>query len=101
MTVLTSPEQGDEYLTVAEVADELRCSEPTIRRRIRAGDLAAVKLGSRRNALVRVSRVALAEWLEDNFDACARERNAPGPRVPSNDSGVARGPARTSPPTRR
>jgi excisionase family DNA binding protein len=43
MTVLTSPSQPGAYLTVAEVAAELSCSEPTVRRRIRAGELAAVK----------------------------------------------------------
>jgi excisionase family DNA binding protein len=64
MTVLTSGEPSREYLTVAEVADELRCSEPTIRRRIRDGDLEAVKLGHGRNSLVRVSRDAIGAWLE-------------------------------------
>jgi hypothetical protein len=33
MSAVTSRERSSEYVTVAEVA-ELRCSEPTIRRRI-------------------------------------------------------------------
>lgn len=37
MTVLTSPGHVREFLTVAEVAAELACSEPTVRRRILDG----------------------------------------------------------------
>jgi excisionase family DNA binding protein len=62
MTVLTTPDHQREYLTVAEVAERLRCSEPTVRRRIRAGDLAAVRLGEGR--AIRVSRAAVADLLE-------------------------------------
>src|SRR5215207_5756297 len=47
MTVLTTPDHQREYVTVAEVAAELACSEPTVRRRIRAGELPAVQLGGR------------------------------------------------------
>jgi excisionase family DNA binding protein len=61
MTVLTTPDHR-EYLTVAEVAEELRCSEPTVRRRIRAGELAAVRLGEGR--AIRVSRAAVVDLLE-------------------------------------
>jgi excisionase family DNA binding protein len=50
------------YLTVAEVAAELHCSEPTLRRRIREGDLPAVQLGGPGTA-VRVPRGALEAWL--------------------------------------
>jgi excisionase family DNA binding protein len=58
----TTPEDASAYLTVAEVAAELHCSEPTVRRRIRDGELPAVKLGHGRSVL-RVSRVALEAWL--------------------------------------
>ena len=34
MTVLTTPDHEREYLTVADVAAELACSEPTVRRRM-------------------------------------------------------------------
>ncbi len=63
MSVLTPSDQSDGYLTVAEVAAELRCSEPTIRRRIRAGELPAVKLGTGRNSSIRIPRAALDAWL--------------------------------------
>ena len=74
MSVLTSREPSSEYLTVAEVAHELRCSEPTIRRRIRSGDLAAVKLGAAPNSAVRVSRDAVCDWLERRATSTANER---------------------------
>jgi len=62
MTVLTTPEHRGPYLTVSEVAAMLTCSEPTVRRRIRAGDLPAVQLGGAGSA-VRVPRAALEAWL--------------------------------------
>ena len=52
MSVVSTAEQKSEYLTVFEVAEELRCSEPTIRRRIRSGELEAVKLGTGRNSAI-------------------------------------------------
>jgi excisionase family DNA binding protein len=60
--VLTTPEHRREYLTVAEVAAELACSEPTVRRRIREGSLPAVQLGGHGSG-VRVPRGALEAWL--------------------------------------
>ncbi len=62
MTVLTTPDAQGDLLTVAEVARQLRCSEPTVRRRIRAGDLAAVRIGEGR--AIRVHRAAVADLLE-------------------------------------
>ncbi len=62
MSVLTADERP-EYLTVAEIAEELRCSEPTIRRRIASGELEAVKLGQGRNSAVRVRRSALEDFV--------------------------------------
>jgi excisionase family DNA binding protein len=50
MSVVTNAEHKSEYLKLFEVAEELRCSEPTARRRIRSGELAAVKLGTGRNS---------------------------------------------------
>lgn len=55
-------EQRDELLTVAEAAVELRCSAPTIRRRIREGDLPAARLGRGRSVL-RIPRAGLQAWL--------------------------------------
>ena len=62
MTVMTIPDQPRAYLTVAEVAAELACSEPTVRRRIRAGEIPAVQLGGERSP-VRIPRAALEAWL--------------------------------------
>ena len=62
MTVVTTPERERQYLTVAEVAAELACSEPTVRRRIRAGEIPAVRLGPRGSG-VRIPRRALEAWL--------------------------------------
>jgi excisionase family DNA binding protein len=62
MTVLTTPDHRREYLTVAEVAAELACSMPTVRRRIRAGELPAVRLGGP-GSCVRVPRAGLEAWL--------------------------------------
>ena len=39
-----------EFRTVAAVAGLLKCSEPTIRRRIRSGELPAVQVGGQRSA---------------------------------------------------
>jgi excisionase family DNA binding protein len=47
---------------VAEVAAELACSEPTVRRRIRDGTLPAVQPGGAGHS-VRVPRVALYRYL--------------------------------------
>jgi excisionase family DNA binding protein len=60
MNALTTADH--EFLTVADVARLLQCSEPTVRRRIRAGELPAVKLGRGRSVL-RVPRAALEAWL--------------------------------------
>jgi excisionase family DNA binding protein len=65
MTVMTNDDAAREYLTVAEVAERLHCSEPTIRRRIRSGELEAVKLGRDRNSAVRISLNVLDAWLRN------------------------------------
>jgi excisionase family DNA binding protein len=59
---LTTRDHSGDYLTVAEVAHELHCSEPTVRRRIRSGQLPAVQLGHAGTA-VRVRRDELEAWL--------------------------------------
>jgi excisionase family DNA binding protein len=61
MSVTTS-EQKSEWLSVREVAEELRCSEPTVWRRIREGQLPAARLGGR-GSPVRVPRAGLQAWL--------------------------------------
>lgn len=62
MTAMTTHEHPGAYPTVAEVATELPCSEPTVRRRIRDGGLPAVQLGGPGSA-VRVPRAGLEAWL--------------------------------------
>jgi excisionase family DNA binding protein len=59
---LIRPDRDGAYLTVADVGAELACSEPTVRRRIRDGELLAVQLG-RPGSAVRVPRAALEAWL--------------------------------------
>jgi excisionase family DNA binding protein len=56
------PVTTSEYLTIQEVAEELRCSEPTVRRRIRAGEIPAVQLGGP-GSPVRIPRAGLTAWL--------------------------------------
>ena len=65
MTVVTTPERQREYLTVAEVAAELACSEPTVRRRIRDGEIPAVQLGGARSG-IRIPRAGLEAWRGPN-----------------------------------
>ncbi len=69
MNVVTSAEHGSGLLTVAEVAERLRCSEPTVRRRIREGQIPAVKLGHGRS-VIRIDAAELNNWLYQ------REKNA-------------------------
>ena len=62
MNVVTNAEHGSELLTVAEVAQRLRCSEPTVRRRVRDGQIPAVKLGHGRS-VIRINAAELNNWL--------------------------------------
>ena len=68
MNAVTNAEYGRGLLTVSEVAERLRCSEPTVRRRIRDGQIPAVKLGHGRS-VIRIDAAELNNWLyqrEDN-----------------------------------
>ena len=60
---VTTPAREREYLTVGEVAAELKCSVATIRRRIRSGELPATRLGQDHNSVLRVRRDTLERWL--------------------------------------
>jgi excisionase family DNA binding protein len=73
MTVLTTRDHSGEWLSVREVAAELGRSEPTVRRRIRAGELPAVRLGPRGSG-VRVPRAALTAWLWSEPNEQANEQ---------------------------
>jgi len=64
---------ASEYLSIAEVALMLGVSPATVRRKIEAGDLPAVRLGGPGFA-VRIPRAGLEAWLaahrtEDHDDA--------------------------------
>jgi excisionase family DNA binding protein len=51
-----------EFLTVPEVARLLRCSPPTVYRRIASGEIPAVRLGTEFGPL-RIRRDELERWL--------------------------------------
>jgi len=55
-------DEDEKLLTVREVAVILRVCEATVRRRVEDGELAATRVGR----LIRVSRAALREYLEEN-----------------------------------
>jgi excisionase family DNA binding protein len=55
---------NSEYLTVAETAELLKLGDSTIRRRIAAGELPAVRVARRGRGPVRVPRLELDEWLK-------------------------------------
>lgn len=57
------PAAGRQYLTVREVATELRVGEETVRRWIRDGALAATQVGGRRAGL-RIERADLEAYLD-------------------------------------
>ncbi len=52
-----------ELLTVGQVARRLSVSVDTVRRRIRSGELRAVRLGGNERAPLRVDPVELEQWL--------------------------------------
>jgi excisionase family DNA binding protein len=65
---MTTSERSGAYLTIPELAEELRSSESTIRRWIAAGALAAIQLGGPGSA-IRIPRARLeATWSEHAAD---------------------------------
>lgn len=53
-----------DILTIAEVADRLRCSASTVRQHIARGRLAAVNLGTGGHKHYRITESALADFLQ-------------------------------------
>ncbi len=66
---------NDRWLTVAEAALRLRCSTPTVYRRISSGELPATRLGNGPAAL-RISERELHDWLEQHRTARHRPEAA-------------------------
>ncbi len=60
------PPGGEELLSVPEAALRLHVSEVTVRRRIAAGELSAVRIGNR--GAVRIPETALAAILQPYVD---------------------------------
>jgi excisionase family DNA binding protein len=77
---MTTREHSSELLTVAEVAERLHCSKPTVRRCIRDGELPAVRLGGAGSA-VRIPARALEAWLKERAMRSPTPSPAPGSRV--------------------
>lgn len=60
---MSTSAQAPALLTIRETAALLRLSEKTVRRRIRTGEIAAVRLGDGSTAPLRIPRKGLEEWL--------------------------------------
>jgi excisionase family DNA binding protein len=59
-----TPDTDTELLTVAEVAQRLKVSAKTVRRRIAAEEIPVVRLGDGDHAPIRIPKVALDGWLK-------------------------------------
>lgn len=66
--------EEDALLTVEEAARVLRVSPDTVRRRIAAGELPALRVGGSSQAPVRISRSALEDLLRPFVRATSRLR---------------------------
>jgi excisionase family DNA binding protein len=55
--------KSPQLLTVREAAQVLRIAEWTLRAKVRAGDIPALRLGDGPHAPIRFSAVALDDWL--------------------------------------
>jgi excisionase family DNA binding protein len=78
VSILVNASKVDEYLTVAEIASELKLNQQTIRNWIDQGSLRAVRVGARR---VRVLRSDLDRVLAEGATAAAVEDRAGGDPV--------------------
>ena len=68
-----------DLLTVGECADVLRVSPITIRRRLSAGELRGIRLGTSKNAPVRIGRGDLDAFIAECSRARARLMGPPPP----------------------
>ncbi|HEX4011725.1 MAG TPA: helix-turn-helix domain-containing protein [Solirubrobacteraceae bacterium] len=60
------PDDLDEFLTVAEIADRLKVNQQTVRNWIDRGELSALRIGTRR---VRIRASDLERYIADNTAA--------------------------------
>ena len=74
----TTQDPARPLLTLPEVADRLRVSVKTVRRRIESGELPAVRLGTGSHAPVRVDAAELHEWLYGPSPAGSRSDGGSG-----------------------
>jgi excisionase family DNA binding protein len=81
-----------QLLTVGEVAFRLRQSERTVRDKIAAGDLPALKIGSGPRAPIRVDSAELERWLY----GVPRSKDASA--AAGSDAPLSRADGRPSPP---
>ena len=96
------------FLTVAEIAEQLRLNQQTVRNWIDRGELAAIRLGARRvrvraSELERFIAASSSAGLPDEATARQRVRRGPGRRAEQRRRRrAARGAAAAgrSPPTR-
>ena len=65
------------WLTVHEVAEELRVDEETVRRWIRKAELLAMSLGSRKGGY-RIRRADLDAFIQGRYDQSAKDQDQPG-----------------------
>lgn len=76
----------DEYLTVAEVAGNLKLNQQTVRNWIDRGELPAVRVGRR----VRIKRSDYDRYVQEGYSGAARPE--PRPTEPSADDFWGGGP---------
>lgn len=76
---MSQTESEEEYLTVAEVAGNLKLNQQTVRNWIDRGELPALRVGRR----VRIKRSDYERYLQEGYNG--RERPVQRPAGPSGD----------------
>ena len=66
----------DVYLSTAQACGRLNISRPTLAKRIRSGEIEAIKLGEARNSPVRVFLSSIEEYEKSRQMAVAQESAA-------------------------
>lgn len=76
---MSQTESEEEYLTVAEVAANLKLNQQTVRNWIDRGELPALRVGRR----VRIKRSDYERYLQEGYNGAGRPEQRPA--VPSGD----------------